>query len=401
MSHSVCAPPAREVARNYAIDWLRIALVLVVFFFHAAHIFDLDVAASVKNRDTSLALSVYAFFVYQWDMQLLFVLAGASAWFSLRTRTSEGYLRERSRRLLLPFAFGSLVLIPWNGYMSALNHGTFHGSYWKFVPVHFEGIWAALKVPPLPYSPSVLFVTSWHLWFLGYLMVFSLLARPLFLFAGAKEHRAAFAYAISWCKEPWALCALGLPILLIKLALDASFPSHTDWSETLVWATLYCYGWLFMTEPYFLCKVVDQAAGWLAVGCICIAMLSGAYAMGYLQSWMDHPAYTWDYFLYQVVASVNTWAWVLAIFGLGMRWLNFSNAVLKYAGECVLPFYILHQTVMFSIGFVVVQYSLGIFWKFLIITIGSLLATLTIYELALRRNNGLRIMFGMKGLPRR
>ncbi len=401
MSHSGSAPPAREVVRNYAIDWLRIAGVLAVFFFHAAHIFDLDLAASVKNKDTSLVLSVYVFFVYQWAMQLMFVLAGVSAWYSLRTRTPGGYLRERSRRLLVPFVFGSLVLIPWNGYMSALNHGTFHGSYWRYFPIHFDGIWAALKVPPLPYSPSVLFVTSWHLWFLGYLMVFSLLARPLFLFAGAGERRAVIVRAASWCEEPWALCALGFPVLLIKLALDASFPSHTDWSETLVWATLYCYGWLFMTEPRFLRKAVDQATGWLAVGCICVAMLSGAYAKGYLSDWLNHPAYTWDYLLYQVVASVNTWAWVLAILGLGMRWLNFSNAVLEYAGECVLPFYILHQTVMFSIGFVVVQYSLGVFWKFLIITTGAFLTTLTIYELALRRSNGLRILFGMRSLPRR
>jgi hypothetical protein len=156
-----------------------------------------------------------------------------------------------------------------------------------------------------------------------------------------------------------------------------------------------------MTEPRFLRKAVDQATSWLAVGCICVAMLSGAYAKGYLSDWLNHPAYTWDYLLYQVVASVNTWAWVLAILGLGMRLLNFSNAVLEYAGERVLPFYILHQTVMFSIAFVVVQYSLGVFWKFLIITIGSFLTTLTIYELALRRSNGLRILFGMRSLSRR
>ena len=401
MTHSVTAPVAREVARNYAIDWLRVAIVLVVFFFHAAHIFDLDLSASVKNKDTSLALSVYAFFVYQWCMHLMFVLAGASAWFSLRTRTSESYLLERSRRLLFPFVCGSLVLIPWNGYLSALNHGTFHGTYANFFPIHFEGIWAALQVPPLPYSPSVLFVTSWHLWFLGYLMVFSVIARPLFLLAATEERQAGLVRATSWCIKPWALCALGCPILLIKLALDASFPSHTDWSETLVWATLYCYGWLFMREPRFLSKVIDQAAGWLAVGCVSTAILSGAYAMGYLSRWLNHPASTWDYLLYQVVASVNTWAWVLAILGFGIRWLNFSNALLEYAGECGLPFYILHQTVMFSISFVVVQYPLGIFWKFLIITIGAFLATLTIYELALRRNNVLRILFGMKRLPRR
>ncbi len=401
MTDSALAPPVRGGARNYAIDWLRIAAILAVFFFHAAHIFDFDRTASVKNKDTSLALSVYVFFVYQWFMQLIFALAGASAWFSLRKRNPAGYLRERSRRLLVPFVFGSLVLIPWNGYMSALNHGTFHGSYWRFFPIHFQRVWTALQVPPLPYSPSVLFVTSWHLWFLGYLMVFSVLARPLFLFAGAQENRAVFARATFWCGEPWALCVLGSPILLIKLALDASFPSHTDWSEALVFATFYCYGWLFVAEPRFLSKVVDQAAGWLAVGCICLAMLSGAYAMGYLSGWMDKPAYTWDYSLYQIVAGVNTWAWVLAILGFGMRWLNSRNVVLEYASECMLPFYILHQTVILSLGFVVVQYSFGIFWKFLIITIGSLLTTLTVYEFALRRNNALRFVFGMKRLPQR
>ena len=36
MSHSVPVPPARGVARNYAIDWLRITGVLVVFFFQLA-----------------------------------------------------------------------------------------------------------------------------------------------------------------------------------------------------------------------------------------------------------------------------------------------------------------------------------------------------------------------------
>ena len=71
--------------------------------------------------------------------------------------------------------------------------------------------------------------------------------------------------AASWCQEPWALCALVFSYLLIKLCLDASFPSHTGWLETLVWATLYCYGWLFMTEPRFLRKAVDQATSWLAV----------------------------------------------------------------------------------------------------------------------------------------
>jgi hypothetical protein len=56
-----------------------------------------------------------------------------------------------------------------------------------------------------------------------------------------------------------------------------------------------------------------------------------------------HPAYTWGYAFYQVLTALNTWAWLMAILGCGHRWLDFSNAGLTYAGEAVLPFYILHD----------------------------------------------------------
>jgi hypothetical protein len=62
----------------------------------------------------------------------------------------------------------------------------------------------------------------------------------------------------------------------------------------------------------------------------------------------------------------------------------------------VLPFYVLHQTVILIIGFYVVQWSLAIGAKYSIITGASFVAILVIYEVLVRRFNVLRFLFGMR-----
>jgi len=167
------------ITRIHAIDWLRALAVLAIFFGHVAYIFGVNVEATIKNAQTSVAVSVYGFFVFQWTVPLLFLLAGASSWFSLRRRSSRTYFRERLQRLLIPLLFGSAVLIPWIGYMSALNQASFEGPFWQYVPIHFERTWASSKTPQLHHGPIALYYTSWHLWFLGYLLIFSVLSLGL------------------------------------------------------------------------------------------------------------------------------------------------------------------------------------------------------------------------------
>ena len=96
-----------------------------------------------------------------------------------------------------------------------------------------------------------------------------------------------------------------------------------------------------------------------------------------------------------IVQSIGAWGLLLAIFGLGSRFLNRTNRFLTYSNEAVLPFYILHQTVIISIGYYVVQWSTGIGVKYLVIAVTSFTAIMLIYEF-LRRINILRFLFGMR-----
>jgi peptidoglycan/LPS O-acetylase OafA/YrhL len=381
---------ADSPARIHAIDWLRVLTVLVIFLFHVLHIFDFDPAASIKNGETSLAASVFVFFSLQWSVQLLFLLAGSSHWFSLRSRSRRAYLGERVRRLLIPFVFGSVMLIPWIGYVSALNHGTFDGPFWRFVPVHFERTWTSLQSPQIHHGLIAFYYTSWHLWFLAYLFLFAIGSCVLF----SRDVRAAGLAA--WSGRPMGLLLLVVPIAIVKVAVGPAFPAYLDWADTLVFLILFSYGWLFMTDARFLRAVEHQALLWLTIGAATFALLLASYALGYLPRWMAHPSYAPDYLLYQGLAALNTWAWILAILGCGLRWLEHDNATLRYLGPAALPIYILHQVPVAIIGAIVVTCHTSVTVKGMAIATGSFIATMAIYEWLVRRHTLLRSLFGLR-----
>ena len=98
----------------------------------------------------------------------------------------------------------------------------------------------------------------------------------------------------------------------------------------------------------------------------------------------------------QAFRGLLAWCWIIGLLGLGLRFLNFNKKFLVYANEAVLPFYILHHTIIYIIGFYVIQWSSRIGTKYFIIAIVSFAVIMAIYEILIRRVSVLRILFGMK-----
>jgi hypothetical protein len=93
--------------------------------------------------------------------------------------------------------------------------------------------------------------------------------------------------------------------------------------------------------------------------------------------------------------SFNSWFWLVAFLGFGSRFLNFHNEILKYAREAVLPFYILHQTVIVIIGFYIVNWETSVMVKYLTLSSLSFAVIAALYELLIKRVKVLRFLFGM------
>ena len=74
----------------------------------------------------------------------------------------------------------------------------------------------------------------------------------------------------------------------------------------------------------------------------------------------------------------------------------FNNRVLKCTNETVLPFYILHQTVIVTIGFYIASLDASIAVKYLSIITSSFVVIVSLYDLVIRWVNWLRFLFGMR-----
>jgi peptidoglycan/LPS O-acetylase OafA/YrhL len=63
-----------------------------------------------------------------------------------------------------------------------------------------------------------------------------------------------------------------------------------------------------------------------------------------------------------------------------------------------MPFYLFHQPVIILLAYYVVQWNAGVLPKLLVVVLGSLLVTLGLVELIIKRVPILRGLFGMKTL---
>jgi glucan biosynthesis protein C len=111
---------------------------------------------------------------------------------------------------------------------------------------------------------------------------------------------------------------------------------------------------------------------------------------------MAGEVFSQTYVLFHILWSVASWGWIVFILSLGAKHLNFDHKVLTYANEAVLPFYVLHQTIILLVGWYVIPLDIPILLKYLLISVSSFVLILAIYQLLIKWINPMRVLFGMR-----
>jgi peptidoglycan/LPS O-acetylase OafA/YrhL len=374
---------AETPGRLYYLDWLRVLAMVGIFLFHNARFYDVFTDWHVKNATTNLGASALVAFMGEWLMPLFFLIAGSATYYALKSRRPGQYVQERALRILVPLIFGTVVIVAPQAYFEALSHGAQFGGY-NF----FQIYWLFLQtLPTLPW---------YHLWFLAYLFVFSMITLPILV--TWREGGTSIISRFALLNRPWVILALLVLLLAVidVLLYPAGFWGNRgqgNWS-IVAYLLFFVSGYLIFANPCIMETV--KKLRWILLG---IAIVASALLVSvFLEVLMDREAHFGSamFIASQCVQAVSTWCWLLAILGLGSRFLNRNNRFLAYANEAVLPFYILHQTIIITIGFYVVQWNTGVGLKYLTISTTSFIAIMLIYELLVRRINVLRFLFGMR-----
>jgi hypothetical protein len=97
--------------------------------------------------------------------------------------------------------------------------------------------------------------------------------------------------------------------------------------------------------------------------------------------------------------ALYLWTSLLAIFGWGRVLLDRPFHWLPYATEAVYPWYILHQSLIVPIAFLLIPLHLGPLLEPALVIAGTVLGCLVLHEFVIRRSAMLRPLFGLKRKP--
>ena len=366
--------------RRWDIDWLRISAVLLLFAFHTARIFDNSSDFYVKSAQLGTGASYLVAYFGPWGMPLFFILAGASTWFALRVRSGGRYVKERATRLLIPFVFGVLVLVPPQSYLGLRSHSDYAGSFLEWYPRFFQLI-------PEDMGGYYLGGHTWgHLWFILHLFVYSMVALPLFLYLNGESGQRLTRRLAAFFSRPGMILLLGIPLIFAT-----SFPEIVG-GNPLRYIIVFIYGYLLMADPRFEEALDSHKLVALILGPgvhLVVAYFDATGQPSGIPAWLMPIVRGY-------ISGFVPWFFLITFLGYGRQFLNFPSRVLSYLGQASYPFYILHQTIIVVLGFYVVQWETGMALKFFAILVASLVATALAYDLLVKRTSVTRFLFGMR-----
>lgn len=371
--------------RRYDLDSLRVIVFGLLIFYHVGMFFG-PWHSHLKDIQTYEGLVFPMLFLNQWRLSILFVISGMGTYYALTKRSEGGFALERIKRLLLPLIVGMLVIVSPQVYYERLDTGQFIGSYFDFWPTK-----ALIGV----YPEGNL---SWHhLWFLPYLLIFSLILIPIFIYL--RKHPTSWIITKMQLlgSKKWGLYMLLIPLFLWEVTLAPIYPStHAligDWYNLVNYCTLFFFGYLLISlKDTFWETVIKNRKIYLLCGMIAFPML--------MLLWFEIDSFNGNQYISAFVKVFNLWSWILTIFGYGATYLNKPSRILTYTNEAVYPLYILHQTVIIILGYYLKYIDMGFFLKFSLMVIGTFGFSWLIYEYGIRRYSWIRPLFGLKNKKR-
>jgi len=381
------------VRANY-LDWLRVLIVLTLIPYHTATMLIYGNSPGwINNSISSPVALAFCQILNQFQMPLLFTVAGAATWFSLGSRTGKQYFVERVRRLFVPIVFGMLVINVPIYYLSTM----FHNQISQYNNSFFIWYQTYLRTMLFPWqknwSPGIL-------WFIWYLFIYSIVLLPLLLLLRKHVNNNVWMKIGEFFKKYGMLLLLAIIPILVQLFPPPNFYSNFQFSYFVFF---FIFGFLIYSSEQMQ-RCIDKTGIFaLVVGAVCIILVMLLIfpnpSSSVLQSIYWHPLGnkqgTIGYTLYLILRGISCWFSIIGLMFLARRLVDFSNRFLRYISEAVLPFYLIHATFIITIGYYVIPLNIDVLAKFAIIVMSSLMLTLAAFEV-LKRFNITRFLIGMR-----
>ena len=343
------------VSRKYYIDNLRIFIILLLFPFHIFMIYNNWGENFYIHGEALLIPSIFNRFASIFMMPVLFAVAGISSRYALEKRSTGEYFKERFSKLLLPFIFGVLLVIPVQPYLA--------GIYWNGEANYFDSF---TKITDLSGYDGAF--TPGHLWFILYLFVISMVCLP-FMICYKNKGKGTLGNKVP-------LILVILMGLLPCIAQNELFKGINIFGKSILEDSVYfLLGYFFLSNDNLLEKLERYRF-----------LLLGLFVLytGFMAFVLDGEFY-----------EMASWFSILAILGMARHYLNFTGKISNYLARSSFGIYIFHQSWIVIITFFILRFTDCSVFQILLIFFSSIILTFGTNEIC-RRVFVLRLLFGLK-----
>jgi glucan biosynthesis protein C len=368
---------ANTETRLHALDAVRAFALLCGIVLHAAMSFMPGLAGVGFPADSSQSDTLEAAFyvIHLFRMSLFFTIAGFFAHLLLRRKGATGFVRDRAKRILIPFVAGWLL----------------------FGPIAMALVYVALG-PPLPEGQTGALPDAFplsHLWFLYYLLLFYVGALVLHCVTALPDRegavRARIDAAMGWlCRSPVAPVLIAAPTAMCLYltpgwVLWSGIASPDtgllpQWPAMVGFGTAFLVGWLLQRQS-------DVLAVWRQRA---VAYLGAAVALTAASFWLvervpDPLAVAPGIELaYAAMYATATWSWIFGIVGAAMRFFSKESRVWRYLADSSYWLYLAHLPVVFALQLTVRSWPLHWSLKFPLVVLAAVALLLASYHYFVR-----------------
>ena len=336
--------------RKHYLDNIRIIVILLLFPYHTFMIWNNFGAKFYIWGGNNNILSSLLVLVSAWIMPVLFVIAGMSTRYSLQKRNTKQFIRERIKRIFIPFISGLILLVPFQTLYARKFFFNYDGNLldnFCYFFTHFSDL-----------NGYDGMFTFGHLWFLLYLFVITLITLLVI-------KKLPFNKVNSKINK---VNIIG--IILLFIPIFAFYHIGNFGGQSIgKYMFLYLLGYYLFSDD-FIEKLVKYKT--------IILSLFGVSQMLLVILYFKYNYYG------VLLVNFDWWLGILSYIIIGTLFLNKENKLTNYFKKASFPIYILHQTFLVTIGYYILMVVDNVALQINIIIFGSLILTIMIYEIISR-----------------
>ncbi|MGQ1788325.1 MULTISPECIES: acyltransferase family protein [unclassified Saccharicrinis] len=343
--------------RRYDIDWLRVIAIGLLLIYHIAIVFQpwAVFIGFLQSKESLESIWIPMSMLNVWRIPILFFVSGMGVAFAMRKRSWKQLLLERTKRILIPFVAGILLIVP-------LHWFIFQDYYSQQINYN---------------------ATTGHLWFLGNIFIYVLILSPLFFWIKKIQLKNSYTWLSQTFKSP-------LGLLLITLTFIAETMLFKPTIFEMYATTSHGFAFGFIAFFWGFCTVIsglhflETTKKWRWV---LLALSSSLFAIRLILFELKAPNY---------IMSLESALWIFTVFGFSARYLNRPNKKLTYLSAGAYPIYIWHMVFLYLGSYFILPIDIPAWTKLLLISAFTFGGCFLFYEILVRRNKVLRPLFGMK-----